>query len=487
MDVRLLRREEILEALRLTWEVFAQDIAPTYTPQGVEEFQKFIKADNIMSLFDRQGLVFFGAYYDGQLKGTIAVKSIGHISLFYVKKDEQRKGIGRMLFGAAASYCNFVLKVPKLTVNSAPEAVVIYQKLGMIQSAQQQQINGIDFVPMQMQLYNQNGQHEQKKSKTGLIIGIIIGIVILVIAAFAGIGNIVYRTIDQYESRQDQDDDSNNGGQYPNNEYDEDWFDDGDEDEQYQEELEGINAIDAYEADDVSFEIEDDNYQEQTTNGESSYVDFDITYPVINGLENKDVEKKVNETLKNIALKTANDIYLDPTQEMKERDLEADESYKVSYVQYKVTFVNNDFISVVFDDNACKITPDSIKTHLRTANISLKDGKEYKVKDIVDLNNDFLNDFVRTMQLEAQDSKFLTEVDLDTIESALQGKDPTGVYIPEFFLDADGIEIGFDINPEPDSTHTYLYSWVTAPFEMDEIEDYKNNSDFWSYLGDFAD
>ena len=43
MEIRLIKEPELLPALHLVWEVFAQEIAPACTPQGVESFQKFIK------------------------------------------------------------------------------------------------------------------------------------------------------------------------------------------------------------------------------------------------------------------------------------------------------------------------------------------------------------------------------------------------------------------------------------------------------------
>ena len=44
MEIRILMQQEILEALHLTWDVFAEDVAPAYTPEGVAQFQEFIKS-----------------------------------------------------------------------------------------------------------------------------------------------------------------------------------------------------------------------------------------------------------------------------------------------------------------------------------------------------------------------------------------------------------------------------------------------------------
>ena len=56
MDVRILQQHEILPALHLVWEVFAEDVAPAYTPEGVARFQEFIKYDNIRDMYRRERL-----------------------------------------------------------------------------------------------------------------------------------------------------------------------------------------------------------------------------------------------------------------------------------------------------------------------------------------------------------------------------------------------------------------------------------------------
>ena len=85
MEIRRLEHQELLPALHLVWEVFAQDVAPSYTPEGVAEFQKFIKYENISPLFQKQEQLFFGAFENGRMCGTAAVGNNGHISLFFVK------------------------------------------------------------------------------------------------------------------------------------------------------------------------------------------------------------------------------------------------------------------------------------------------------------------------------------------------------------------------------------------------------------------
>ena len=143
MDVRILKQHEILPALHLIWEVFAEDVAPAYTPEGVAHFQEFIKYDNISDMYQKGEITFFGAFEGTKLCGTMAVKSVGHICLFYVRKDCQSKGVGRRLFQAVYNYCAQKLGVSKITVNAAPGAVPKYAHMGMQAMGEERQVNGI--------------------------------------------------------------------------------------------------------------------------------------------------------------------------------------------------------------------------------------------------------------------------------------------------------------------------------------------------------
>ena len=73
MDVRILKQHEILPALHLIWEVFAEDVAPAYTPEGVAHFQEFIKYDNISDMYQKGEITFFGAFEGNAVKGFASI------------------------------------------------------------------------------------------------------------------------------------------------------------------------------------------------------------------------------------------------------------------------------------------------------------------------------------------------------------------------------------------------------------------------------
>lgn len=100
MEIRQLRETEMEEALQLVWEVFCAFEAPVYSAQGVEEFRSFLQNREEMA---RQQ--FFGAWEGGRLIGVLATSG-PHISLFFVRREWHRRGVGRALHNrmeAAAS------------------------------------------------------------------------------------------------------------------------------------------------------------------------------------------------------------------------------------------------------------------------------------------------------------------------------------------------------------------------------------------------
>ena len=80
---------------------------------------------------------------------VMAVKDEGkHISLFFIRKEYHRKGIGRRLFDAFIEE----ISVPEMTVNSSTYAVPFYKSLGFEQVQEPQITNGLKYVPMKREI-----------------------------------------------------------------------------------------------------------------------------------------------------------------------------------------------------------------------------------------------------------------------------------------------------------------------------------------------
>lgn len=115
MEIRMLGLQELSLALDLVWEVFEQDVAPSYREEGIEKFREYICYEDMSRRFQTRELYFFGAFEGEKLLGVIAVSRTGHICLFFVRKDQQGKGIGKMLYqkartlhtGACSEPCDY--------------------------------------------------------------------------------------------------------------------------------------------------------------------------------------------------------------------------------------------------------------------------------------------------------------------------------------------------------------------------------------------
>lgn len=493
MEIQMLRRQELLPALHLVWEVFAEDIADTYTPEGVAEFQKFIKYENMLPQMLDGRIVFFGAFEEGSLQGVLAARREGHICLFYVRKSCQGKGMGRKLFTETVNFFSRMPGISRLTVNAAPGAADKYEHMGMRRLDAEQERNGIRYVPMEMALYKQNAQYAavymqpgKENKHTGLLIGGIIGGIFLMIV-FMAAGVMVMkgaydRTKDSFGNQAEQWDDDPMAPDSPLWDERGKYGDEGEEDSGTQiPQSSGVAAIPEYIADDLSYEIEDKNYTFSDEERKTTIINFDVKYPEIQGLDAQ-TGAKVNEEIKKCAMSTVDKIYENPSAEFKEKMLGIKTPILASVVTYKVCYASNDFISIVFDDISAEGDPSKTINHLRTLNIGIKDGKIYQVKDIVNLDGKFVEEWLDVMREETGEVNFLAELDEDDMIKTLSGESIDGNYAVNFFVDKEGIEIGYDLNYVSGDPADLGYEWVTAPFTFEEMKPYQKDKEFWKFF-----
>lgn len=484
MFVRMLEQQELLPALHLVWEVFVQDVAPAYVPEGVAEFQDFIKYDNISRKYQQKELYFFGVMEQNALRGVAALGSNGQIALFFVKKEYQRQGVGRAIFQTMCGFCIQSLGIPCIKVNAVPGALETFQKLGMQQSGEGQTVNGIRFVPMMLPLTGsqRQGMNEGKRpnntKRVGLIIGVVAGIVLLFILFMFSIVHITKDIIvDVNENRTgiytpDRGNESGDPTVPGQN--------DGTQDSGVVE-LDGLAAIVEYRADGLKYEVEEEQYAYTSEDTKTTSIQFGVRYPKISGLDGS-VQDKVNAALKDCAMETVDQIYLNPSMETKESIMREQYPVLASFVEYKVSFQNQDFISVVFQDYNCRGSQESLKISLRTRNISLKDGTVYEVKDIIKPEPDFITNWITVMRGEANSQQLLSELNEKEMKEVLLGNDKNNIYYDNFFVDAEGLEIGLGLEYAADDPNNLGFSWVTAPYTPQDLEAYKTNAEFWEEI-----
>lgn len=138
------------EALLFAKRVYIECKDESYSEQGIETFCNFVDNKEITKSFK-----VYGAFEDNILKGVIATDSQKrHISLFFVGKSSQGKGIGKELI-------NIVVNNNEnsyITVNSSRYGVPIYEKLGFVKMEEEKEQDGLKFTPMKLLLKDEAGE-----------------------------------------------------------------------------------------------------------------------------------------------------------------------------------------------------------------------------------------------------------------------------------------------------------------------------------------
>lgn len=140
MEIREIQKSEMKEAMDLVWQVFLEYEAPDYTEEGIAEFHKCITNESWLNARKH-----YGYFSSGKLCGVISTKDTTHIALFFVLRELHGKGIGRSLY----NYIKKLNPTNHFTVNSSPYAKNIYHHMGFTDTASEQCISGLRFIPME--------------------------------------------------------------------------------------------------------------------------------------------------------------------------------------------------------------------------------------------------------------------------------------------------------------------------------------------------
>jgi GNAT superfamily N-acetyltransferase len=154
VQYKLMQAGEEQEVCALVIRGFNEFVAHQYSDDGIQEFLKFVEPHCLSERCQEDDFVVL-AILQGKIIGMIEFLKNNHISLFYTEGKHQRTGIGRGILRKALEICTRAEPtITGITVNSSPNAVNTYEKLGFYVTESEQVKNGIRFVPMRLEISN---------------------------------------------------------------------------------------------------------------------------------------------------------------------------------------------------------------------------------------------------------------------------------------------------------------------------------------------
>jgi len=149
-------KNDLKQALDLVNQVFNEFVAVDYSERGIKSFEDYlkIKYDEVLSDIKSGHKKMWGYYQDNEIIGVIETRDVSHISLLFVGKKYHRKGIARQMFDHVLTEIGDNKDVTQITVNSSPYAVSAYERLGFTKTDEQQEKDGIIYIPMVRSVMN---------------------------------------------------------------------------------------------------------------------------------------------------------------------------------------------------------------------------------------------------------------------------------------------------------------------------------------------
>jgi GNAT superfamily N-acetyltransferase len=132
--------------------VYDEFVSIDYSYEGNQFFYDWIEPSKIAER-QKDQINLLIALEDTKIIGMIEIRDNKYISLLFVDKEYQHRGIARRLFYDSLDTC--MKRDPALErfyVHASPFSIPAYKKLGFIETDIMQENNGIKYLPMEMKI-----------------------------------------------------------------------------------------------------------------------------------------------------------------------------------------------------------------------------------------------------------------------------------------------------------------------------------------------
>lgn len=140
--------------MTLVRRVFLATVARLLTQDGIDEMLRYSDGEAFLErAWHHRILVATPADDPSRFVGIAETRDDRHLSLLFVDRAFQGQGLARLLVDAAIALCRERRpSLDNLTVNSSPNSVGVYERLGFRPTDVEQLVKGVRFLPMVLEL-----------------------------------------------------------------------------------------------------------------------------------------------------------------------------------------------------------------------------------------------------------------------------------------------------------------------------------------------
>jgi ribosomal protein S18 acetylase RimI-like enzyme len=152
INVLILNYDKIEEFCTFVRTVYDEFVSGDYNDEGNTTFYNYIHVNEVRDRL-KNGNIFYIAEDNHKIVGAIEIRNLNHISLLFVDKDYQKKGIAKKLFNySLKKIIEYNNNIQNIEVNSSPYAKEIYKKIGFMERSELVEKNGIKYYEMEYQI-----------------------------------------------------------------------------------------------------------------------------------------------------------------------------------------------------------------------------------------------------------------------------------------------------------------------------------------------
>jgi len=251
-------------------------------------------------------------------------------------------------------------------------------------------------------------------------------------------------------------------------------------------------GIEPYIDPDCGYEIQTAMFYYAYPEGEGEQ--FKICYPRLVSHNGKDVSA-VNAGIRERAMRMADELLINRSQELKD-NLKYDDRYDIEWtrstVNYVITYLDENVISVVFQDYTFTGSIYGEYIALRSYVADINTGMRYKNADLLQGTDDMqlANLLYDDMLTQHEDSEFETRMFEVVLTPQLMAETLEtntmidGRHFMNVFLTKDGVGFGlsYRVGEEVDGSYSIMRGWTKTILLKEQVEAYMTDAPVWGFI-----